>query len=318
MFHPDGKHLLSGGDDGIRRWRLSDGREVGKQTEMIVYAISVSKDHKWVVCGTSLNGASVWDGEMCEKLITVEGGKKVWAVDVSPDSTRFATGSNKLEVSIWSITAGERLVGPLQHNNLVTGTKFSPNGKQIATACLNGSIRIFDGRNGDELITIDTTTPRLAATTPLAWSSDGQRIFAASKDNKIRSFGVSAGAQLAELQMPSDGYSLALAPNCKFIATFGDRAIWFLDASTLTRTGPVIEDSEEIRSIAISQDNTYLATGQFDGKITVRNLSRSLPDFYRPLQVSICASAYWTSPTSTNRVGTTRGAILAIGGSRPN
>ena len=77
--------------------------------------------------------------------------------------------------------------------------------------------------------------------------------------------------------------------------------ISFLDASTLTRTGPhVIRDDVSIRSIAISQDNSYLATGQFDGKIIIRNLSMILPDFYGPFQVSICAfivPACWTSPT---------------------
>ena len=29
-FHPNGKHILGGGKDGIRRWGLEDGQEVGK------------------------------------------------------------------------------------------------------------------------------------------------------------------------------------------------------------------------------------------------------------------------------------------------
>ena len=243
---------------------------------------------------------------MHEKLITVEGGITVWAVDVSPDSTRFATGTGKSEMSIWSMTKGERLVGPLRHDNDVTGAEFSPNGEQIATACYGASIRIFDGRNGDELITIDTTTPQLAATTPLAWSSDGQRIFAASKGNKISSFDVSTESQLAELQMPSDGYSLALAPNCKFIATFTYGSIRFLDASTLAQTGPVVEENEVIYSIAISQDSSCAATGRGDGKIIIRNLSQILPDLYGPFHVRICTfivPACLTSPTLTNCVG---------------
>ena len=313
---------MGGGDDGIRRWQLSDGREVGKQTEMKLWAIATSKDHKWVVCGTS-NGASVWDGEMHERLITVDrGGAAVTAVDISPDSTRFATGTNKM--SIWNINTGERLVGPLQHDDNVTGVKFSPNGEQIATACYGASIRIFDGRNGDELITINTKMPYVTATTPLGWSSDGQRIFATSGDKKIRSFDVFTGSQLAELQIPSDGYyvhSLVLASNCKLIATSADQSILFLDASTLTQTGPVIKDSEEIRSIAISQDNSYLATGQVDGKIVIRKLSQILPDSYGPFHVRICAfivPACWTSPTLVNCVGiyssgTTRRTTLSIG-----
>ena len=252
------------------------------------------------LCVEGLQVGSVRDYEgsecvgrrMDEEVITVEGGNQVFAVDISLDSARFSTGTNKAEVSIWSMTKGERLVGPLQHDEQVTGTRFSPNGEQIATACYRGSrIRVFDSRSGDELITIDTTTPQVAAITPLAWSSDGQRIFAASESDKISSFDVSTGAQLAELQIPSrlirGVHSLALAPNCKFIATFAHQSISFLDASTLAQAGPVIEDTN-IRSIAISQDNTYLATGHFYGKIIVRNLSQILPDLYGPFHVSIC------------------------------
>ena len=229
VFHPDGKHLLGGSINGIRQWQLSDGQEVGRQTGMIVYAISMSRDCKWMVCG-AMKGASVWDGEMHEKLIDVEGNNTVWAVDVSPDSTRFATGTGAGHhtASIWSITstAGERLVGPLQHGSHATGIRFSPDGEHIATACFDGPVCIFNSCNGDKLITIDTATPELAGTIPLAWSSDGQQIFAASKDKTIRSFDVSTGSQLAELHIPSRIYgphSLALAPNCKFIATFGQR-----------------------------------------------------------------------------------------------
>ena len=298
VFHSDGKHLLGGGDDGIRRWRLSDGLEVGRQTEMQLHAIHVSKDHKWVVCGTS-NGASVWDAEIDENVITVEGGNTVWAVDVSPDSTRFATGTGKSEVSIWNITTGERLVGPLRHDEYVTGTKFSPNGEHIATTYFRGSIRIFDSRNGDELTIIHTITANVAAITPLAWSSDGQRIFATSNDDKIWSFDVSTGdSRFVELEICDVGYSsIALAPNCKFIATFVEQFISFLDTSTLARARPDIADNKDIRSIAISQDNSYLATGQDGGKIVIRKLSQILPDSYGPFHVSICAfivSACWT------------------------
>ena len=105
---------------------------------------------------------------------------------------------------------------------------------------------------------------------------------------------MSTGSQLTELEIPSGAsdlvHSLALAPNCKFIATSASRAISFLDTSTLAQTGPAIEDSSRyVRSIAISHDNSYLATGQADGTIIVRNLSQILPDLYGPFDVSICA-----------------------------
>ena len=280
-FHQDGKHLLGGTRDGIRRWQLADSQEVERQKkDILTYAIAVSRDQRWIVCGTE-EGASVWDEETHEKVIDVEGTSTVYAVDVSPDSTRFATGITEAG-SIWSITSGKRLVGPLiGHVGVVGGVRFSPNDEHIAIVG-SSDICIFDSHTGNKLVTINNIDISYWVGTPIAWSSDGQQIFAASNDNTINSFDVSTGSQVAESQVLHDGAtevpSLALAANGKFIATFAWHSITFLDTSTLAQIGPVIEDSEQIRSIAISSNSSQLATGQGNGKIAIRDLSGILPD----------------------------------------
>lgn len=266
-------------------------------------AISVSEDGKWVVCGT-MDGASVWDGEMYKEVTNVEGGNRVYAVDVSPDSTRFATGTTENEASIWSITTGQRLVGPLQHDGIVTGIRFSPNGEHVATTRSGGSICVFDSHTGDELVVIKTATPTSFPFTPLVWSNDGQKIFAVSSDNKIKSFVVSTGSQLTESSILGDNVeSVALAPNGKFIATCAARSILFLDTSTLTQIGPTIEDSQSIWSIAISPDSSYLATGQHDGKIVVRGLGHILHDEGQPDAQPASSSGHDNKLADSNPVG---------------
>ena len=137
---------------GIRQWRVTDGQEVGKQMGMNLNAVSVSRDGKWIVCRTT-KGTSMWDTELQRNVVEVEDTNWVDAVDVSPESTRFATGTSKKASSIWSITTGERFVGPLEHasDRAVRGVKFSPDEKHLATAC-EDSIHIFDSYNGDQLI----------------------------------------------------------------------------------------------------------------------------------------------------------------------
>ncbi|KAH0832253.1 WD40-repeat-containing domain protein [Lanmaoa asiatica] len=235
------------------------------------------------------------------KVIEVEDSYWVGAVDVSPDSTRFATatGSDKT-TSIWSITSGERLVGPLEHKHYVRGIKFTPTGEHIAIACHNSFvIRIFNSGNGNKLIMIRTLTPICNyPSTPLAWSNNGQQIFTPSKDKKITSFDVWMGFKIAESQVlgGNEITSIALAANGKFIAAYTSRFISFLDASTLSHIHPVIEDSEDISSIAISADSSYLATGRrLDGKIVIRNLGSILPDFYGPFNVSTREQTQLTS-----------------------
>ena len=126
-FHPDRKVLFDGTRKEIRRWHVADRQELGKQAGMDLNVISVSRDHQWVVCG-STKGASVWDEEI-QKVVTVEDGKPVYAVDIAPDCTKFATGTSEEQVTIWSITTGEKLVGPLKHGG--DGVRFSPDGGRL-------------------------------------------------------------------------------------------------------------------------------------------------------------------------------------------
>ena len=121
---------------GLRRWRVADGQEVGNQMAMDVSAISVSMDGKWIVCG-SRRGASVWDAKTQDNVIEVDGTDIVGAVDISPDSARFAAVAGRgsgHKASIWNIITGERLVGPLQHDRHIAGIKFP--GRQ--TYCYRG------------------------------------------------------------------------------------------------------------------------------------------------------------------------------------
>ena len=110
-FKSDGTELFSGKKDGLRRWQVADGQEVGNRMgKDVIAAISVSRNGKWIVCGTS-RGASVWDAKTQGKSIGVEGTVYVRAVDISPESTRFATatGIDDNKASIWNIITGESI-----------------------------------------------------------------------------------------------------------------------------------------------------------------------------------------------------------------
>ena len=283
-FHPDGKHFFDGTRRGIRRWRVADGQELGKQTGMDLNVISVSRNHKWVVCGTT-RGANVWDEEIRQKVVTVEAEEPVYAVDVAPDCTKFATGTNGNKATIWSITTGEKLLGPLEHGRDVIGVRFSPDGGRLATACyVDSTIRIFDAHNGHLLLSINNQIPA-GLSLPIAWSTHGQRLFVISEDYSIKSFNSSTGSSLGEWQIHEDStdrMSIALSVNGKFIASSAGRFVSFWDISTHTQLG-IIEETHLIESIALSPDGYHLATGSTaSGSSIIWNLGDILPDSYLP------------------------------------
>ena len=284
-------HLFSGTSNEIQQWRLADGQEVGRQTGMNVSAISVSRDQKWVVCGT-VEGASVWDAEIRRKVVEVEGVVYVGGVDVAPDCSRFATGTDRKEANIWNITTGERLVGPLKHDSGVKAVRFSPDGGRIATLCYGDSpIQIFDSNDGNQLLSIENSMIYPAPLTPIAWSTDSQRLFAISTGYKTKCFDSSTGSQLAEWQIHENGdpdnMSIALSPNNKFIASSSGRFLSFWDTSTHTQLG-IVEDTSQIYSIAFSHDGNRLASGALgSGRIIIWDLSGIIPESYLPINVSI-------------------------------
>ncbi|KAG9309002.1 WD40-repeat-containing domain protein [Chiua virens] len=278
-FSTDGRQLFGGDGDAVLRFNIADGR-VAKQTGLGVVAIAVSRDGKLVVCGTE-RGASVWDVELHEKVASVEDGTRgVRAVDVSPDSTRFATTTRQHTASVWDIVTSERLIGPIKFNGVVSSVRFSPSGDRLAACESDGPITILDSLTGQQLLNIDTKTSWGYISTRLAWTSDGKRLFHTCKDRKIKSYHASTGSLLAESQALDDEHleSIALVGNEKFIAaTTGGSSISFLDASTLSRISPVIKHDEIIYSIASSPDGICLAAGRDNGKISIHNLTTILP-----------------------------------------
>ena len=215
----------------------------------------------------------------------MEKGESVFSVDVAPDYTKFATGTRGKQVTIWSITTGEKLLGPLEHSGYVMGVKFSPDGERLATASLRDSfIRIFDAQNGDQLISFENRIPD-DSFLPIVWSTHGQRLFAVSEDYKIRLFDSSTGSPLAEWQIhenSNEAMSIALSANGKFIVSSAGRFVSLWDASTHAQVG-IVEETRDIQSIALSPDGCRLATGSIEsGTSIIWNLRGILPDSYLP------------------------------------
>ena len=213
-------------------------------------------------------------------------------VDISPDSTRFATASDDRTACIWSITTGHRLVGPMTHDSAVIAVKYSPRGDRIATATVRttNSVRIFDSQSGQLLHIFPSAMPiGYEYCTPLSWSNTNQ-LFVGST-GRIFCFDGLTYSLLSEWTVRSGGLpSIALSSNGRFIACAIERSISIWDTSTRQRIGPIIEDPQVVYCIAISPDNMFLASGGHNTMIMLRSLRDFLPQGYLTSDVSILSS----------------------------
>ena len=282
-FLVDGKHIVSGGKEGkIQRWRAEDGTLKEVETPMdarsMINDMAVSLDGKQIVCGTDSGEVTVWDAESHKQAVTrwqAHSGA-VGAVDISPDETRVATGSSDKTACVWSLSTGQRLLGPLEHGDTAIAAKFSPDGRLIATATWQDSVQVYESLSGRLLVDVPIEVDS-HHNQSLVWVSNSKNLFVLSFTGKINYLDASTGTTLSSWPIHSGSPTrcIALASNGTFIAASASSSVSFWDTTTHKQIGSIIKHSHQVVSMAISA-NYDLVIGGFKG-ITLWNIHDVLP-----------------------------------------
>lgn len=217
----------------LQRWRVDDGHKVSEpvRTETgNIYVLALSPDRRWLAFGFDRGALCVvWDAQTRQKVLDIYSHTRhVMSVDVSPASTKFATGAYDRLAFIWSLATGDRLLGPLRHSAEVTAVRFSPDGDRLATATTQ-FITIYNSDNGHLVLVIPCSFHRHSAT-PLVWSADGCQLFTAS-NGEVKRFGTSSGALLSKWStIGGPGVtSIVLSSNSRFAVVIAQWALSFWD-----------------------------------------------------------------------------------------
>ena len=174
-----------------------------------------------------------------------------------------------LRQAVYGIREQNRLSG---HKDNVWAVAFSPNGKIIASASGDKSIKLWK-LDGTELKTLEGHDGSVFA---LNFSPSGKLIASASADNTIKLWKLDGSLLKTLSGHTNQVYSVAFSPDGKLIASGSeDKTIklWKLDGS-LVKTLSGHED--EVYALAFSPDGKLIASGSADKTIKIWKLDGSL------------------------------------------
>jgi WD40 repeat protein/serine/threonine protein kinase len=299
-FSSDGNRLASGGEDLTARiWDVASGKLLHKLEAFTerVEALAFSPDDLWLATGSHGHSEGgfvlLWDTRTWQKRRTLRGaGEKSVAFSRDGRWVAAGAGSGDFRIRLWDVTTGRPCMILPGHTFMVPGLAFSPDGRRLASASYDTTVKVWDVGPERELppLLCGTPTPLLTSLVPIliaetpwvrtfsgfdsrlngvAFSPGGERLAAGGMDRIVKVWNTTTWKEILSFRDPTGGvYCLAFSPDGRRIATGGTDAtvkLWDAESGHLLRT--LHGHTRWVSAMAFSPGGDQLASSSFDGTV---------------------------------------------------
>jgi WD40 repeat protein len=209
-----GQWLVSGGNDGLKVWKLGTGTLVHSIPEITspVESVAISPDEKTFISSDQEGSITAWDLSSGEQLYSFDNGAPVWSIAIAPNGKSFVGGSDDLAVRQWDLASGKLLKEFAGHEDAVHTVAISPDGKILASGSNDSTVKLWDLATGSLQTTLSGHGDGVVS---LAISSDGKTLASGSDDSTVKLWDLPSYQLSETLSDPSnlnrDGLIFAVA-----------------------------------------------------------------------------------------------------------
>jgi len=206
---PNGKKIVSGGEDGIvKLWDIDASKIIAKWTghEGDIASVCWNRDGGRILSGSYDGIAMVWDAESGNNILAIKTGHRaVFSTIYSPDETMIASGGESGEyevIKIWDANTG-KFIAKLEGDTFTTAyfLAWTADGKTLISGSYDSSIRTWNTTTWQQ---INVLTGHTWAVRGIALSPNGRILASASQDGTARLWNLENGQPIGTpLQHPA-------------------------------------------------------------------------------------------------------------------
>ena len=201
-FSPDNTRLATGwgnpwggGSGSIKVWDMSTGTkvsELGRDDNETIYNLAYNNDGKLLAGISGIGQVHIWNiAEENEEMALIGTSGYGFAVAFSPDGRLLAVGGaasdgmeydyEPAELYLFDLSSGDLVYDLEGHQAIIRSLTFNPDGGVLASASVDGTVRLWDTHTGEQLAVLD-----IPDATSVGFSPDGTLLATAGFGDVLR------------------------------------------------------------------------------------------------------------------------------------